>query len=147
MSDVVSIEQFMELQNEVREGFSSMKSKQSDLEHKLDMMMATMKDQNDSRYLQVKDNMAQAMLRLQDPTFRMRAAEIGNDWVKTDEARRHIRDVMVDCIQHGRDQATKWITFAKMIGVAVLAGGLGYIGISIIRSQEIILATIQNAIK
>jgi hypothetical protein len=137
MADYATVEQVLELEKKVDQGFA-------DIKHQLEMLTLTIKEQNDERYTKQTDQMNEALLRLDNPAFRAKALMLGNDWAKTDEGKQHIRDVICQYLASGRDNAVKWIQFGKLILGAILTGGAVWFGVTIMNNQQAISTLIQT---
>ena len=124
----VTQEQFLELKEEMQEGFAEIKQSQAALDHKLEMMIATLKTQNDERYAQQKDEMNKALLRLDDPIFVEKATHVCDYWVTTEKGKDALAKAYAHCVENTRDSGVKWLkaieTFIKLlIAVAAIYGG------------------------
>lgn len=143
-ADYVSKEQFLDLKEEMAEGFAEIRKSQADLDHKLEMMIATLKSQNDERYAQQKDEMSKALLRLDDPVFITKAMNVCDHWVATERGKDAIIKVIHQCFNDTRDGASKWISFVKLIVGTGLSVFVAYLGITIINSQKALALLVEQ---
>jgi hypothetical protein len=71
---------------------------------------------------------------------------LGNDWAKSDDGKQHIKDVICQYLTNSRDNAVKWIQFAKLLMGVILTGGAVWFGVTIMNNQQAI-ATLINTLK
>lgn len=128
----------MDLREEMRNGFADLRTENATTNAKIDLLAEQIKTQYDERYTLAKDEMAQAQMRLLDPTFRAQCMQIGNDWAKTEEGKSHVRSIFSECLNSGRDSAIKWYELLKIAGGLIVVGFMLYGGNTIFNNQKAI---------
>lgn len=121
---------------EMTKGFTVMAEKLSDIKVSVDKQTRDAKDLAEDTYIKRQDDMVLALARLDNPAYRNKAMSLVDDWLRTP----HGMEMMDTCFrklaQNTRDQASKWISFAKMIISVLVAAGLLYGGTVVIQTQN-----------
>ena len=134
--EFVTRDELVSFTAEIREDITELKNSISELskaiiklEHILDKNALVLREENDQRYCMRATMIQDAISILDNPEFSKHTEDFVADTIVKEKARKSVESVISCYIAKGRDNATKWWNFFRIIGVAI-AGFLVYIIIS-----------------
>ncbi|HPC25746.1 MAG TPA: hypothetical protein PLQ59_09550 [Fervidobacterium sp.] len=149
-TDFVTRNELVSFTAEIREDIAELKNSISELskaivklEHILDKNALVLREENDQRYCMRETMIQDTISILDNPEFSKHAEDFVADAIVKEKARKSVESVISCYIAKGRDNATKWWNFFRIVGVALL----GYIIYIIISSQMNIIDLLNTIAK
>lgn len=124
------------LEKKMDNGFAELKAQIAELSHKIESGHHQDKEQYDDRYLMRDDSLSDAIGRLNNPIFRQACYPIVAEWHDTEDGKIKMDNIIDRRLECKRDNATKWLSFLKLIAGLLIASGLMYSGISVNKTNQ-----------
>lgn len=129
-------EKVNEIEKSVANGFSDVKLELEKISNSIALQAANNQIEFDKRYSTRSDDMENAMRRLDNPEYRKKLSYVFDDWAESDHGCEKLSKAYSYFIDKGRDNATKWINFIKLIlGIAISFTAI-YGGGTIVKTQK-----------
>lgn len=106
------------------------------IENQMKLSALETKTAADELFLKKHESLADAMARLDVPSYRHKAASIIDDWMESDHGMNVMEKCFSKCMERTRDNTIKWLNFWKVVGGIIALSLVTYGGNTIIQTQK-----------
>lgn len=129
-------EKVNEIEKSVAAGFSKISLELEKINNSISLQAANNQIEFDKRYSTRSEALENAMSRLDNPEYCKKLFSVMDDWAESDHGCEKLSKAYSYFIDKGRDNATKWINFVKLIlGIAISFTAV-YGGGAIVKTQK-----------